>query len=116
MRTPFKCKYSIEGKGPPIFLIHGIGSARDAWRFIIPKIKNNFTVVAYDLRGHGESPKPTTEFFLDDLVEDLEFLRKKLVIDKAYFVGHSLGGMIGPAYSLKYPKHVLALGLFSTVA
>ncbi len=116
MRTPFKCKYSIEGKGPPIFLIHGIGSARDAWRFIIPKIKNNFTVVAYDLRGHGESPKPTTEFFLDDLVEDLEFLRKKLEIDKAYFVGHSLGGMIGPAYSLKYPNHVLALGLFSTVA
>ena len=55
------------------------------------------------------SPKPTTEFFLDDLVEDLEYLRKKLEINKAYFIGHSLGGMIAPAYSLKYSKHVLAL-------
>jgi len=116
MNTPIECEYSIEGNGPPIFLIHGIGSARDAWRFIIPKIINNFTVVTYDLRGHGESPKPTTEFFLDDLVEDLEYLRKKLEINKAYFIGHSLGGMIGPAYSLKYSKHVLALGLFSTAA
>ena len=116
MSTLIECEYSIEGKGPPIFLIHGIGSSRDDWRFIIPKIKNNFTVVSYDLRGHGKSPKPTTEFFLDDLVEDLEYLRKKLEIKKAYFIGHSLGGMIGPAYSLKYSKHVLALGLFSTAA
>ena len=116
MSTLIECKYSVEGNGPPLFLIHGIGAARDAWRFIVPKIRSNFTVITYDLRGHGESPKPTTEFFLDDLVEDLEYLRKKLEINKAYFVGHSLGGMIGPAYSLKYSKHVLALGLFSTAA
>jgi len=116
MSTLIECKYSIEGNGPPIFLIHGIGAARDAWRFIVPKIKSEFTVITYDLRGHGRSPKPLTKFLLDDLVEDLEYLRKKLDINRAYFAGHSLGGMIAPAYALKYSKHVLALGLFSTAA
>ena len=52
MSTPIECKYSVEGNGPPIFLIHGIGAARDAWRFIVPKIRSNFTVITYDLRGH----------------------------------------------------------------
>ena len=116
MSTPIECKYSVEGNGPPLFLIHGIGAARDAWRFIVPKIRSNFTVITYDLRGHGKSPKPPTKFLLDDLVEDLEYLRKKLNFNKAFFAGHSLGGMIAPAYALKYPRHVLALGLFSTAA
>ena len=116
MITPIECKYSIEGNGPPIFLIHGIGAARDAWRLVVPIIRSNFTVITYDLRGHGKSPKPPTKFLLDDLVEDLEYLRKKLNFNKAYFAGHSLGGMIAPAYALKYPRHVLALGLFSTAA
>ena len=116
MSTPIECKYSVEGNGPPLFLIHGIGAARDAWRFIVPKIRSNFTVITYDLRGHGSSPKNLTKFLLDDLVEDLEYLRKKLNFNKAYFAGHSLGGMIAPAYALKYPRHVLALGLFSTAA
>ena len=57
MSTPIECKYSVEGNGPPLFLIHGIGAARDAWRFIVPKIRSNFTVITYDLRGHGRSPK-----------------------------------------------------------
>jgi len=116
MSTPIECKYSIEGNGPPIFLIHGIGAARDVWRFIVPKIRNNFTVITYDLRGHGRSPKSRIKFLLNDLVDDLEYLRKKLEINRAYFAGHSLGGMIAPAYALKYPKHVLSLGLFSTAA
>ena len=116
MSTQIECKYSVEGNGPPLFLIHGIGAARDAWRFIVPKIRSNFTVITYDLRGHGRSPKTLTKFLLDDLVEDLEYLRKKLNFNKAYFAGHSLGGMIAPAYALKYPRHVLALGLFSTAA
>ena len=116
MNTPIECKYSVEGNGPPLFLIHGIGAARDAWRFIVPKIRSNFTVITYDLRGHGRSSKTLKNFLLDDLVEDLEYLRKKLNFNKAYFAGHSLGGMIAPAYALKYSRHVLALGLFSTAA
>ena len=116
MIKPIICDYSIEGKGHPLFLIHGIGAARDAWRFMIPKLSEHFTVISYDLRGHGISPKSSYEFDLNDLVLDLEHLRERLGFEKAIFVGHSLGGMIAPAYALKYPDHVEALGLLSTAA
>ena len=50
------------------------------------------------------------------MVEDLEFIRQSTGIESAFFAGHSLGGMIVPAYALKYPDHVKAIGLLSTAA
>ena len=114
--SPINCSYSIEGKGPALFLIHGIGAARDAWRFVLPELIKKFTVITYDLRGHGSSPVSMDDFNLEDLVEDLELLRNSTGFRSAFFAGHSLGGMIAPAYALKYPAHVKALGLLSTVA
>jgi pimeloyl-ACP methyl ester carboxylesterase len=116
MIEPILSDYSIKGRGQPLFLIHGIGAARDAWRFIIPELCKHFTVISYDLRGHGSSPKSSNEFDLNDLVLDLEHLRERLGFEKAIFVGHSLGGMIAPAYAIKYPAHVTGLGLISTAA
>src|SRR6202042_739591 len=43
-------------------------------------------------------------------------VRRELHIEKAHFAGHSLGGMIGPAYARRYPDRVLSLGLYSTAA
>ena len=110
------CAYSIEGSGPALFLIHGIGARRATFAKLVEGLKDRFTCISYDLRGHGESPVPTSRFGLDDLVDDLEALRAKLGIDRAHFAGHSLGGMIGPAYARRYPLHVKSLGLWSTAA
>ncbi len=110
------CAYSVEGIGPALFMIHGIGSRRATWQGLIPHLAENFTCISYDLRGHGESPVPVTPFCLDDLVDDLEALREKLGIGKAHIIGHSLGGMIGPAYARAHPERVLSLGLLSTAA
>lgn len=111
-----ECAYSVEGNGPALFLIHGIGAARDTWRFALPELVKHFTVVSYDLRGHGDSPLPEEEFGLLDLIADLELVRRRTGFEKAHFAGHSLGGMIGPAYARMYPQHVLSLGLLSTAA
>ncbi len=116
MRTPIDCAFTTEGSGPPLVLIHGIGAARDAWRFMVPMLREKFTVITYDLRGHGESPLPGSEFELDDLVADLERLRVRLGLDSMHLAGHSLGGMIGPRYARTYPDRVLSLGLYSTAA
>lgn len=116
MANAIDCAHSIEGEGPPLFLIHGIGAARDAWRFMVPLLAPHFTVITYDLRGHGASPMPAGEFGLDELVADLEALRAKLGIARAHFAGHSLGGMIGPAYARAFPDRVRSLGLLSTAA
>ena len=110
------CAYSIEGKGPALFMIHGVGGRRSTWKKISHHLADSFTCISYDLRGHGQSPISGTPFNLEDLVNDLEALRKKLDVEKAHFIGHSLGGMIGPAYTKRYPKRVLSLILLSTAA
>ena len=116
MSNPIDCDYSIQGSGPALFLTHGIGAAKNAWRFMTSELSKYFTVVTYDLRGHGNSPVTNKNFTLDDLVLDLEKIREKTKIDKGHFMGHSLGGMIAPAYAKKFPNRVLSVGLLSTVA
>jgi len=116
MTTPVQSAYSVEGSGPPLILIHGIGASRHSWDGLIQHLKSDFRCVSYDLRGHGRSPLPTPPYTLDDLVEDLEALRRELHIENGHFAGHSLGGMIGPAYARRYPDRVLSLGLYSTAA
>tara|TARA_B100000965_G_scaffold65319_1_gene51091 strand:+ start:127 stop:900 length:774 start_codon:yes stop_codon:yes gene_type:complete len=116
MSNPIDCDYSIQGSGPALFLTHGIGAAKNAWRFMTPELSKYFTVITYDLRGHGNSPVTNKNFTLDDLVLDLEKIREKTKIDKGHFMGHSLGGMIAPAYAKKFPNRVLSVGLLSTVA
>jgi pimeloyl-ACP methyl ester carboxylesterase len=111
-----ECAYSVEGSGPAMFLIHGIGARRATFAKLVQGLKDRFTCISYDLRGHGESPVPKVPFGLDDLVDDLEAIRSKLSIEKAHFAGHSLGGMIGPAYARRFPSRVLSLGLWSTAA
>jgi pimeloyl-ACP methyl ester carboxylesterase len=110
------CVCTVRGNGPALFLIHGIGSRRGAWEQIVDVLQDDFTCISYDLRGHGDSPLPDAPFGLDELVEDLEALRARLGIEQAHFAGHSLGGMIGPAYARAYPARVLSLGLLSTAA
>ncbi len=116
MSKAIECAYSVEGDGPPLFLIHGIGAARNTWARALPVLTPHFTVITYDLRGHGASPMPDGTFGLEELVTDLEWVREQTGFEQAHFAGHSLGGMIGPAYAHKYPERVLSLGLLSTAA
>jgi len=108
--------YRIEGTGPALYMVHGIGARKTGWDALIAELKNDFTCVSYDLRGHGESPVPPTPYKLDELVEDLEALRCKLGHAQIHVIGHSLGGMIGPAYAREFPGRVLSVGLLSTAA
>ena len=105
--TRVNCSYSVTGSGPYIIFIHGIGARKTAWNKVIKYLEDDFTCVSYDLRGHGDSPKGELPYSLEDLVDDVEMLRRKLNIKKTHIVGHSLGGMIGPLYALTYPEYTL---------
>ena len=108
--------YSIEGVGPPLYMVHGIGSRKATWGALIKVLRTDFTCVSFDLRGHGESPVPPVPYSLDELVEDLEALRQRLGHERIHLVGHSLGGQIGPAYARTHPECVETVTLLSTVA
>jgi pimeloyl-ACP methyl ester carboxylesterase len=116
MSRAVRCAFSVEGEGPPLVLIHGIGASRHSWDGVVARLKASYRCITYDLRGHGKSPLPPTPYTLDDLVDDLEALRSELGLMKAHFAGHSLGGMIGPAYARRFPERVISLGLLSTAA
>ena len=109
MNNTIDCHYSIIGNGPALFLIHGIGAAKDAWRFVTPKLSKHFTVITYDLRGHGKSPVTHKNFNLNDLIMDLERIRELSKFEKGHFVGHSLGGMIAPMYAKNFLKKLYQL-------
>ncbi|MGH1539938.1 MAG: alpha/beta fold hydrolase [Arenicella sp.] len=111
-----ECSHHIVGSGPVLYLVHGIGARKSVWNDIVDGLKEFFTCVIYDLRGHGGSPVAEVPYSLDELVADLESLRQKLGHRQIHIAGHSLGGMIGPAYALAYPEKVLSLSLLSTAA
>ena len=53
MSEAVDCDYSIQGSGPALFLSHGIGAAKNAWRFLLPELSKHFTAVSYThLRAH----------------------------------------------------------------
>lgn len=114
--SAIEVSYHVEGNGPAVYMVHGIGSRKTTWDSMIDELKDKFTCVSYDLRGHGKSPVPDTPYMLDDLVDDLEALRKKLGHQRIHVIGHSLGGMIGPAYAKAFPENILSVGLLSTAA
>ena len=108
--------HDVVGDGPPVYMVHGIGSRRTTWSGLVDELAPDFTCVTYDLRGHGDSPVPPAPYTLDDLVADLEVLRRYLGHERIHVVGHSLGGMIGPAYARAHPDRVASVGLLSTAA
>lgn len=116
MPQPIRSALSIEGDGPPVVLVHGIGASRHSWDWLVGHLRAKFRCIAYDLRGHGRSPAPPPPYDLADLVADLEALRAELGLDRVHVIGHSLGGMIAPAYARQYPDRVISVGLLSTAA
>jgi len=116
MMASVDCSYLIKGSGPAVIFVHGIGARKTSWNEVCKYLENDFTCISYDLRGHGDSPKGVLPYSLEGLVDDLETLRQKLNIQKIHIVGHSLGGMIGPAYALSFPENIISVSLLSTAA
>ncbi|HEY7765794.1 MAG TPA: alpha/beta hydrolase [Aestuariivirgaceae bacterium] len=111
-----KCAYTVEGAGPTIVMVHGIGSHRQGWSSIVESLKTDFRCVTFDLRGHGVSPATAENFGMEDLVADLEALCRRLQLDRFHLMGHSLGAMVAASYTRLFTHRVQSLALFSTAA
>ncbi len=106
-----KLYYEQTGKGDLIILIHGIALSSESWLDIPELLARNYTVVTYDLRGHGKSFAPDTGYSYRDHVNDLKALIAELGKKRVHLLAHSLGGAIAVKYALHQPDAVRSLVL-----
>ncbi|AXV39136.1 alpha/beta fold hydrolase [Methanobacterium sp. BAmetb5] len=108
--------YQDAGSGDPVVLVHGMGSDHTAWGGLVPLLQTNYRALAVDLRGHGYSCKTPGPYSLDLFATDLLKLLESLDIEKAHFLGHSLGGAVLLELALQHPEKMYSLTLISSFA
>lgn len=99
------------GDGPPLVLLHGIGSRDISWRPVIPGLTPWFHLYVLDLRGHGASDKPEAGYDVDDYADDLEGVLNVLELERPRIMGHSLGGLVTLAWAGRCPERAAAMVL-----
>ena len=99
--------YELDGTGErTVVLIGGLGSQVQSWATQVPIYSKKFSVVTFDNRGSGNSDKPAYNFTIEDMADDTISLLDHLRIEKASFIGKSMGGMITQWIGIKYPERV----------
>ncbi len=104
-----------DGSGPPVLLIHGVGSDLESWDGVIDALGRSRRYIRFDLRGHGGSRRTPGPYSLDGFASDALALLDHLGVQQVSVVGFSLGGLIAQAIALTAPGRVSHLGLVSTV-
>lgn len=103
--------YVMGGKGDPVVLLHGWPTSWYEWRHIMPTLAQRYTVIAPDMRGLGDSQRPTTGYDKRTLAEDIYQLVRQLGCQRIFLVGHDLGGQVAYAYASAHPQDVLKLAI-----
>ncbi|MGH7265976.1 MAG: alpha/beta fold hydrolase, partial [Candidatus Rokuibacteriota bacterium] len=106
--------YTVEGAGPPVLLIHGVGARLDNWEGVVAALGGRFRTVRYDLRGHGASSRAPGPYSIELLSADALALLDHLGIGRCQVAGHSLGGMVALRLAIDAPERVDRLALLST--
>ena len=100
------------GRGPAVVAIHGLTSNHTVWYPIADALGGSHRLIAYDLRGRGDSDKPPTGYSLAHHAADLLGLLDRFGLDRAILMGHSLGAHIGVRFATLHPERVAKLILF----
>ena len=96
------------GTGPPILLLHGLGSQRRFWNLVAPDLAGR-PVCAIDLRGHGDSDQPDDGYDLSTCARDAATALDALGWSRAVVVGHSWGASVATTFAAEHPERVLAV-------
>lgn len=106
--------YRDVGQGPPVLLLHGIGSGSASWQMQFATLSNSFRLIAWDKPGYGGSDAlPHDEATNADYAHAVADLLNGLQIQAAHVLGHSLGALIAAAFARLYPARILTLTLAS---
>jgi 3-oxoadipate enol-lactonase len=106
----------VSGRGPWVVLAHALGADHRMWVPQIEALASHFTVLAYDMRGHGRSSVPPGPYSIAQLAGDAHRMLQQLGVERAHWVGLSLGGMVGQALALQHPESVDRLVIANSYA
>ena len=96
--------YRRGGEGPVVLLIHGIAGSSRTWKDVLPALAAEYTVIAPDLLGHGESAKPMGDYSLGAYASGLRDFLGVLGIPSATLVGQSFGGGVAMQLAYQHPE------------
>lgn len=99
---------------PPVVFLHGFPFNHEMWKGQIELLRNDYRVIAYDLRGHGKSYVGDAQFTIEQHVDDLIGMLDVLKIDTAIIVGLSMGGYIALRALERNPERFHAAVLCNT--
>ncbi|RKF12571.1 alpha/beta fold hydrolase [Roseovarius spongiae] len=108
--------YLDEGSGPPVILVHGVGSNLHGWDEVLAHLPATRRHLRPDLRGHGRSERVSGPYTLAGMAADIVDLADHLDLNRFALAGFSLGGLIAQRIALDHPGRLSALALLSTIA
>lgn len=110
----------MAGQGPPVLLLHGAPQSHISWRLVAPDLAKDYTVVATDLRGYGDSSKPPdgdnhANYSKRAMALDQVEVMQQLGFEKFAVIGHDRGGRVGHRMALDHPDRVTRLAVLDIV-
>jgi 3-oxoadipate enol-lactonase len=103
--------YERSGKGPLVVFLHGIGGNRTSWRCQCQALSGQFTTVAWDARGYGQSDDYEGPLDFGYFAEDLNRLLDSLGVETAHLAGLSMGARILMDFAPRYSDRIATLTL-----
>ena len=103
-----------ESGGPWLTFVHQLGGDLSVWDQLAGHFRHQYTVMRYDVRGHGHSAISPTPFTVADLAEDLNALLDALGASHTHLVGISMGGMVAQEFAVAHPSRLSSLVLTDT--
>lgn len=106
--------YQDFGRGDPVIILPGLGTTIDYWQLAIPALSTEHRVLALDLPGFGKSGKPDTSYEMHWLVDRIRDFMDTQGVERASFIGGSMGGQLAVLMSLRHPERVDKLVLMGS--
>jgi pimeloyl-ACP methyl ester carboxylesterase len=111
---PYRIHYFVGGEGPPVLLVHGLGSRADDWALTMKDLRSHYRVYAIDLLGHGQSDWPQIDYSIQ---QQSDMVRRFMVSQRivpADLVGISMGGWVSLQLASQRPEMVHRLVLIDS--
>lgn len=92
------------GSGPVLLLLHGIAGSSETWLPAMRLLQKDFTVLAPDFLGHGQSAKPLGDYSLGNQASAMRDFLRLLGIKRVTVVGQSFGGGVAMQFAYQFPE------------